>query len=79
MIVVAVMYYLTEFQEEDWWQESLLIPQVLQLIEWVRPLIFNQANVLLNTLGSGNFFAGSYQASDLMVSGNTGLQPLSIL
>ena len=79
MIVVAVMYYLTEFQEEDWWQESLLIPQVLQLIEWVRPLIFNQANDLLNTLGSGNFFAGSYQASDLMVSGNTGLQPLSIL
>ena len=79
MIVVAVMYYLTDFREENWWQESLLIPQVLQLIEWVTPLIFNQGNVLLNTPDIGNFIAGWCHPDDLMGSGNKSFQTLSIL
>lgn len=79
MIVVAMMVYLTALPEESWWQESLLIPQVLQLIEWVTPLIFSKGSALLNTPGSGNFLADCCQVGDLMESGNTGFQILSIL
>ncbi len=79
MIVVAVLYYLTALPEAPWWQESVLVPQVLRLIEWLSPLIFSQANGLLTTLSSGVLIADCCQTGELLAFAKTGHQTLSIL
>ncbi|MBT3427759.1 MAG: CvpA family protein [Gammaproteobacteria bacterium] len=79
MIVVAVMYYLTALPEAPWWQESVLVPQVLRLIEWLSPLIFSKASVLLNTLTSSVLIAECCQTGELLAFAKTGHQTLSIL
>jgi uncharacterized membrane protein required for colicin V production len=68
MIIVAVMYYLTALREEDWWQKSMLIPQVLALIEWLSPLIFSKGSPLLNAIYSNHEITGIYDYSELMKS-----------
>ena len=52
-IIVAGLYYLTPAPEDGWWQESVIIPQVVEAIEYLGPLLWEQGSEVVNSVTQG--------------------------
>ena len=49
VIAVALMHYVLPVQEDTWYQQSRLIPEIVQVIETLGPVLWEEGNQLLET------------------------------
>ncbi|MBD3649332.1 MAG: CvpA family protein [Pseudomonadales bacterium] len=47
VLVLVLILHPTPVAEDPWWQESLLIPQFLEVVEWLWPLVLEQSREIL--------------------------------
>ena len=53
LVVIGLLYYLTPAAKDGWWQESALIPHVVNTVEWLAPMLWEQGGQLIgNTEGA---------------------------
>ena len=52
VLVVAGLYYLTPAPEDGWWQQSMLLPQVVALIEYLGPILWDHGEALVENVTS---------------------------
>ena len=49
LVVVAGLYYLAPIEGDEWWSESVLIPQIVKTIEWLGPVLWEQGGHLVES------------------------------
>lgn len=47
VLVLVMILHPTPIAQDPWWQESLLIPQFLEIVEWLWPLVLEQSRGIL--------------------------------
>lgn len=48
LVAVALMHYVLPVEEDPWYQQSKLIPQIVQVIEELGPILWEEGNQLLD-------------------------------
>jgi len=49
VIGVAALQYWSPFAQDRWWQASVFVPYVLQVVDALTPLVLEQTQQLINT------------------------------
>ncbi len=49
LVIVAGLYYLAPVEDDRWWKESILIPRVVDVIEWLGPLLWERGSELIDS------------------------------
>jgi len=49
VIGVAALHYWSPFAQDRWWQASVFVPYVLQIVDALTPLVLEQTQQLINT------------------------------
>jgi len=49
VIGVAALQYWSPFAQDRWWQASVFVPYVLQIVDALTPLVLEQTQQLINT------------------------------
>jgi membrane protein required for colicin V production len=47
LILIAGLFYLAPVQKDDWWEDSVIIPHVVEAVEWLGPLLWKQSEKLV--------------------------------
>ncbi|MDA0977676.1 MAG: CvpA family protein [Proteobacteria bacterium] len=48
MIAVAILHYAAPVEQDGWYQQSVLIPEIVRVIEELGPVLWDQGGQLLN-------------------------------
>lgn len=49
LVTVAGLYYLGAVEGDRWWNDSILIPQIVKTIEWLGPVLWEQGGQLVES------------------------------
>jgi len=51
LLIVAGLHYIApeDMKQDDWYQESRLIPEFVNIIDWLGPLLWEQGEQLIQT------------------------------
>lgn len=51
LLVVAALHYLAPVKEDEWYKQSLLVPEIVVVIEELGPVLWEQGEILLQNSG----------------------------
>lgn len=47
IVLIAGLYYLAPVAEDNWWSQSVFIPHIVDAVEWLGPLLWEQSERLI--------------------------------